>query len=66
MTTNVLPKSLHTVTALIAVAKLIKQGNPQSNQDAVLSALAVLGYTEEQDTYKLTLQAVAKLNKAQV
>jgi hypothetical protein len=58
------PKSLHTVTALINVAKLIKQSSPTlDNAKAVEQALNVLGYNIEFDSYKLTEQAIAKLNK---
>ena len=58
------PKSLHTVTALINVAKLIKQSSPAlENAKAVEQALNVLGYNIGFDDYKLTEQAIAKLNK---
>jgi hypothetical protein len=58
------PKSLHTVSALVAVAKLIKGNAPTlDNAKAVEQALNVLGYNIEFDEYKLTEQALKKLNK---
>ena len=65
MTTDTLPKSLHTVTVLVAVARLFLAQAPHYNAfGAVHAALQSLGYTEEQDTYSLTQQAIKKLNKA--
>lgn len=59
------PKSLHTVTTLVAVAKLIKANAPTlDNAKAVEQALNVLGYNIEFDEYKLTEQALKKLNKS--
>jgi hypothetical protein len=64
-TSKALPKSLHTVTVLVAVAKLIQDTKlGYSAFDAVYQALVVLGYSSEEDHYSLALQALKKLNKA--
>lgn len=59
-----LPMSLHTVSVLVAVAKLIQDTKPDHSAfDAVYQALVVLGYSSESDHYSLALQALKKLNK---
>ena len=58
------PKSLHTVTVLVTMAKLIQETRPHYiKEDAVYKALDVLGYPTESDHYGLALQALKKLNK---
>ena len=58
------PKSLHTVTVLITMAKLIQETRPHyTKEDAVYKALETLGYTSTADHYGLALQALKKLNK---
>lgn len=65
MTTRTLPKSLHTVSVIVAVAKLFLVSAPHYNAyGAVHAALQALGYKEEEDIYSLTQQAIKKLNKA--
>lgn len=59
-----IPKSLHTVTVLVAVARLLRERNPDCNwNDAVYYARVSLGYADSPDLYGLCAQAVAKLNK---
>lgn len=58
------PKSLHTVTVLIAMAKLIQETRTHyTSEDAVYKALDTLGYSSTDDHYGLALQALKKLNK---
>lgn len=60
-----LAKSLHTVSALVAVARLIQsQGSaPMPNGDAVALALCALGYDGAADPYGLAARAAAILEK---
>lgn len=59
-----LPKSLHTVTVLATVARMLKAANPSlSNDQAVNNAIVSLGYTIEQDYYNLATMAIKKLSK---
>ena len=58
------PKSLHTVTVIVAMARLILDAKPHyTPYDAVYAALSALGYPSESDHYGLALQALKKLNK---
>ena len=58
-----LAKSLHTVTAIAAVARLIARTNPahSTNEAAVAAALIVLGYADASDPYGLAARALASL-----
>ena len=57
-----LAKSLHTVTAIAAVARLIARTNPAlTNESAVNAALVVLGYEGASDPYGLAARALASL-----
>lgn len=57
-------KSLHTVTVLVRVARLlIKQNLACSNVDALMDALDALGLSEMPDTYGLIEQALKQLSK---
>lgn len=58
-----IPKSLHTVTVLVTVAKLIQASTPYSNAGAVNAALVLLGYDPATDTYELATKATKQLNK---
>lgn len=59
-----LAKSLHTVTVLVRVARLLlKRDLAYSNVEAVVGALDILGLSEMPDTYGLAMQAVKQLNK---
>lgn len=61
---NTLPKSLHTVTVLVAMARLIRAQRPQyTAEDAVYQAMYQMGYSAESDHYGLVAQAVKKLNR---
>lgn len=61
---NTLPKSLHTVTVLVTMARMIlESGQETTNAGAVLAASLMLGYTESMDTYGLRDAAVKKLNR---
>jgi len=61
---SLVPKSLHTVTVLVTLAKLIKETRPHyTSEDAVYKALDTLGYASTADHYGLALQALKKLNK---
>lgn len=66
MTTNTIPKSLHTVSVLVAVAGNIASTDPQcqSLSQAVDKALMLLGYAAMPDTYGLAQQALKKLSRA--
>jgi hypothetical protein len=49
-----LPKSLHTVTALVRVARHVQSRHGvMSNATALEKALDILGYSKSQDDYKL-------------
>ena len=62
-----LAKSLHTVSAVVAVAKLHLQNGlsytsaPLCHQAAVRAALRTLGYADASDPYGLAARAVAIL-----
>lgn len=63
-----IPKSLHTVTVLVAVARFYMElaahaGKPMTADYAVESAAARLGYADAPDTYGLCAAAVRKLEK---
>lgn len=62
--TKPLAKSLHTVTVLVRVARLLLERNlTYSNVEAVHGALQVLGLSDMPDTYGLAAQALKQLNK---
>ena len=57
-------KSLHTVTVLVRVARLLlKRDLAFSNVEAVNGALQVLGLDDMPDEYGLAAQALKQLNK---
>jgi hypothetical protein len=59
-----IPKSLHTVTAIVAVAQRIGTYESfYSNTALIQLAVDVLGYNEAMDIYDLKGQALKKLNK---
>jgi hypothetical protein len=58
-----LAKSLHTVTVLVRVALHAKYNTHMSNGHAVCAALAVLGLTNQPDSYGLAEQAIKQLDK---
>ena len=61
---NAIPKSLHTVTVLVAMARIIRAQRPQYTvQDAVYQALHQLDYAPEKDCYGLAEQAIKRLSK---
>lgn len=61
-----IPKSLHTVMVLVAMAKIIRASRPAYTwEDAVGQALYQLDYGYTIDTYDLKNQAVKKLSKGQ-
>ena len=66
MSTKVIPKSLHTVSVLVAVAGniAVTDSQCQSLSQAVDKALMLLGYAAMPDTYGLAAQALKKLTKA--
>jgi len=53
---NTIPKSLHTVTVLVAVARAAYDEGLNA-QEAIADALAVLGYANTPDTYQLADKA---------
>ena len=59
-----IPKSLHTVTVLVTIAKLLKAQHNYPKWKAVAEAAITLGYATEQDVYHLMDMAEKKLNKA--
>lgn len=63
MNTN-LPKSLHTVTVLVNVARAVADlDGTMTCDDALSAARAILGYADSPDTYGLADKARAVLNK---
>ncbi len=63
--TKTLAKSLHTVTALVQVALLLKETRKLSDAEAVAVAVATLGYpVRTADPYDLKGRAVAILTAA--
>ena len=59
-----LAKSLHTVTVLVRVARLVSKLNSDiANDAAVIGALQVLGLADMPDTYGLTAAAIKQLDK---
>jgi len=57
-----IPKSLHTVTVLVAMATIYRDMG-YSVQGSIDRTLSALGYDILQDDYKLAEQALHKLNK---
>ena len=55
-----IPKSLHTVTVLVTMSRLLSPSEPAKG---VLDVLKSLGYTDTPDTYELVRQALKQLNK---
>jgi hypothetical protein len=62
MTTDTIPKSLHTVTVLARVAKFMRDFEP-SDECAMSAALALLGYHGAKDTHGLAAAASKALGK---
>jgi hypothetical protein len=59
-----LPKSLHTVTVLVRVARDIQTRQPElSSFGAVHAALDILGLSDMPDDYALATQAAKQLRK---
>jgi hypothetical protein len=67
-TTKPLPKSLHTVTVLVRVARHLQNSEPSAarpnNETAVDEALVLLGHRDTPDTYCLGAAAVKQMNAA--
>lgn len=64
-----IPKSLHTVTVLVAVAQHLASrdsyfANPQHAAAAIDCAAAILGYAGANDVHGLRAAAIRKLEKA--
>ena len=57
-----LPKSLHTVTVFVNMARVLQKSETLSNEEAVTKAVEVLGYSEFPDGYGLAAAAVRQLN----
>ena len=60
-----LPKSLHTVTVLVNVARLVADTarNPMSYEEAISDALMALGYADCTDTHNLVGAALKAMSK---
>ena len=58
-----IPKSLHTVSVLVNVARELMRPVPYPPNNAVCNALHVLGYGDTPDAYGLAAKAVAILEK---
>ena len=58
-----IPKSLHTVTVLVAIARNHMQIHGTSATTAVMCATVMLDLYDSPDTYGLCEQAVRKLSK---
>lgn len=56
--TKALPKSLHTVTAIVRVARYAQMLDEMSDADAVKTALDVLGYAGAPDPHGLAAKAL--------
>lgn len=58
-----LPKSLHTVTAIVRVARYVQsRARPgASTKEAVEAAVYILGYTNVDDPYGLAAAAIKQL-----
>lgn len=53
-----IPKSLHTVTVVVAIARELRDmGIRHQYRDHVADALAILGYSEDADAYGLADKA---------
>lgn len=63
--THQIPKSLHTITVFVRVAKLIQATDQTGlrNDDAIERAAAVLGYGDTPDNYELKAKALKQLNE---
>lgn len=59
-----LPKSIHTVSAIVNVARLIMANTTATQAAAVRDALEALGYSPENDPYGLAATALRQLEKA--
>lgn len=58
-----LPKSLHTITAIVRVARFIMAEGRHTAAEAVGDAVNVLGYDNAADPDGLAAKALAQLNK---
>lgn len=59
-----IPKSLHTVTVLVAIAREISiLRHPYSVEESVASAVCILGLEDAPDVYGLREQAIRKLSR---
>ncbi len=58
-----IPKSLHTVTVLVNVARVIQRVTDETNSSAVQSARLALGYGDTPDTYDLAAKAVKAMGQ---
>jgi len=59
-----LPKSLHTVTAWVNVARFLATQNGLSPNNAAHAAAHILGLDEMSDTYELRAAVIKQLEKA--
>jgi transcription termination factor NusB len=64
MTDKPLPKSLHTVTAIVRVARYIMAKHPTPANIAVAEAVEVLGYYGASDPHALAAAALKQLTPA--
>lgn len=58
---HALPKSLHTVTVLVNVARALREQEPIALDGALADAVAILGYSKARDAYALIERARAIL-----
>lgn len=58
-----LAKSLHTVTVLVQVARLIQRLNNETAESALVSAMIELGYLDAADPYDLRGKALTQLKR---
>lgn len=58
-----LPKSLHTVTVLVNVARIFQKMTGAAADEAIRLALGSLGYADAPDVYELAAKARAVLAK---
>lgn len=61
VSTKPLPKSLHTVTVIVRVARLLQRERNETRDSAVVSAFEALGYSVDADPYDLRGQALRQM-----
>ncbi len=59
-----IPKSLHTITVLARVARLVKPQHPNASDEQLIAIAAIeLGYVDAADPYMLKFKALKALQQ---